>query len=225
MPGPNGTALLDNFNRADEFPIATNWTTPSFSDGATGPDLVNNVGDFNPGAAHYDLATFGPDCEVWLTATLTFGSIALRARMSGVGGVLAGGSYYQATFDVSGQWILRKVVSGSTTDLTDLTAFTWTNGDQVGLVCNGTSIQAWRKPAAGSWAMLGSQTDSSITTAGYLGVSSDDGGCTIDDFGGGTLGQTVLPDADLAAGGWTTTPLFSKVNDASDSTVITATAS
>jgi len=38
-------------------------------------------------------------------------------------------------------------------------------------------------------------------------------------------GQSILPDADVAAGGWTTTPLFSKINDASDATVITATAS
>lgn len=38
-------------------------------------------------------------------------------------------------------------------------------------------------------------------------------------------GQILLPDADLAAGGWTTSPLFSKVNDSSDATVITATAS
>lgn len=33
-----------------------------------------------------------------------------------------------------------------------------------------------------------------------------------------------LPDADVTTTGWTTTPLFSKVNDASDATVIQATA-
>lgn len=38
-------------------------------------------------------------------------------------------------------------------------------------------------------------------------------------------GQTLLPDADLAAGGWTTTPLYSKLADSSDATIITATAS
>lgn len=42
--------------------------------------------------------------------------------------------------------------------------------------------------------------------------------------------QTLTPDADLAAGGWlnelgTATPLYSKLNDSSDSTYITATAS
>jgi hypothetical protein len=37
--------------------------------------------------------------------------------------------------------------------------------------------------------------------------------------------QTLVPDADAAEGGWTTAPLFSKVNDSSDATFITATAS
>jgi hypothetical protein len=37
-------------------------------------------------------------------------------------------------------------------------------------------------------------------------------------------GQELLPDADVTTTGWTTAPLFSKVNDASDATFITATA-
>lgn len=37
--------------------------------------------------------------------------------------------------------------------------------------------------------------------------------------------DTCLPDADVTTTGWSTAPLFSKVNDASDATVITATAS
>jgi len=37
--------------------------------------------------------------------------------------------------------------------------------------------------------------------------------------------DTVLPDADVTTTGWSTAPLFSKINDASDATVIQATAS
>lgn len=37
--------------------------------------------------------------------------------------------------------------------------------------------------------------------------------------------DNCLPDADVTTTGWTTTPLFSKVNDSSDATVIQATAS
>jgi hypothetical protein len=40
-----------------------------------------------------------------------------------------------------------------------------------------------------------------------------------------SAGQTILPDADTVTTGWATAPLFSKVNDASDATVITATSS
>jgi hypothetical protein len=37
--------------------------------------------------------------------------------------------------------------------------------------------------------------------------------------------QLILPDADIVTTGWSTAPLFSKVNDTSDATVISATAS
>lgn len=36
--------------------------------------------------------------------------------------------------------------------------------------------------------------------------------------------STIVPDADIVTTGWTTTPLWSKLNDASDATVITGTA-
>jgi hypothetical protein len=39
----------------------------------------------------------------------------------------------------------------------------------------------------------------------------------------GVSGQTLRPDADLDTTGWTTAPLFSKLNDSSDSTVVTST--
>lgn len=41
----------------------------------------------------------------------------------------------------------------------------------------------------------------------------------------GAATQIARPDADIAAGGWATSPLFSKLNDQSDATVITNTAS
>lgn len=37
--------------------------------------------------------------------------------------------------------------------------------------------------------------------------------------------QTLLPDADVTTTGWTTAPLYSKLNDGTDATIITATAS
>jgi hypothetical protein len=43
-------------------------------------------------------------------------------------------------------------------------------------------------------------------------------------LGASMTSQVIVPDADTAAGGWTTTPLFSKINDSSDATIITSTA-
>lgn len=53
--------------------------------------------------------------------------------------------------------------------------------------------------------------DFAVDTAGWIGPAAV----------GPT--QAVLPDADTTTTGWTTTPLFSKINDASDATVITST--
>lgn len=44
-------------------------------------------------------------------------------------------------------------------------------------------------------------------------------------FKTGVALDTVLPDADVVTTGWATAPLYSKLNDGSDATVITATAS
>lgn len=44
-------------------------------------------------------------------------------------------------------------------------------------------------------------------------------------FKTGVTLDTVLPDGDITTSGWSTAPLYSKINDSSDATVITATAS
>ena len=87
---------------------------------------------------------------------------------------------------------------------------------------------------------IGTYTRTNVNTLTTIGeirfgnaVAATPGAFWMDDFtvvttgypGPATSSQTLLPDADLAAGGWTTSPLFSKVNDSSDATIITATAS
>lgn len=86
-----------------------------------------------------------------------------------------------------------------------------------------TGGNSWGTGTVGEWFLFGmnnwltmkTRTDGiSIANSGYpLGTLSD---VTLD---------TALPDADVTTTGWTTTPLYSKINDASDATVIQATAS
>jgi len=58
-------------------------------------------------------------------------------------------------------------------------------------------------------------------TVYYDGLAID----TVDWIGPAAAGptQAILPDADTTTTGWTTTPLFSKINDSSDATVVTST--
>lgn len=190
MPFPS-TGVLDNFNRADETPIVTNWTTPMYSDEATGPDNWNNQMDFRAGSAYYDLFEYGPDCEAWITLTTPppLGEFNLRARIQGEGGVHGSGSYYWARFVFAAgtyDWSIRKRVSGVDTIINAGASTTLVSGDGVGLECIGTTIAAYKR-SAGTWSQLGTATDSAITALGFIGVHSDDGGCNADDFGGGAV--------------------------------------
>lgn len=62
-----------------------------------------------------------------------------------------------------------------------------------------------------------------VTSSGFIPKSGTDSGAGTDVSALLQL-QDLFPDADIATTGWTVTPLFSKVNDSSDATVIQATA-
>ncbi len=111
----------------------------------------------------------------------------------------------------------------------------------VGLASN-QAIGDFTGETGGDWAEIAEYQDATGSTATLQLQSAsmaaagtiDGGAVTVSSVGWGVIGlalipasvgQTILPDADVAAGGWTTSPLFSKVNDSSDATIITATAS
>ena len=121
-----------------------------------------------------------------------------------------------------GTW--TQVTSGTLNAMTQ----EFSAGDSFGGTIVGNTITVYYKPSGGSWTQLGQGTDSNITGSGYIGAHLTNHTGTLDDFGGGEVStvtlDSCLPDADVTTTGWTTTPLFSKVNDASDATVIQATA-
>lgn len=79
-------------------------------------------------------------------------------------------------------------------------------------------------PAQGSMTeWLSDGTDTSPTAS--WSTSSDWGGFAVEVKATSVSLQEACPDADIVTTGWSTAPLYSKINDASDATVITATAS
>lgn len=93
-----------------------------------------------------------------------------------------------------------------------------------------TGTQAWVDLAPDE--LFRFDTTGTITSLTGTGAETSRVGTTLDagDAPSGWVDMeltldSVLPDADITTTGWSTAPLFSKVNDASDATVITATAS
>lgn len=118
----------------------------------------------------------------------------------------------------------------------------WAAGDKFGYTIRETGgtteITCWRLPSGGTWAQTSqfiSSTAGRGTAAGRTGVEFNaNAGASnqpaIDDLcvedWVPSAPQAIRPDADTTTTGWTSTPLFSKINEASaDGTVITATAS
>jgi len=225
------TSLIDDFNRANAASLGAGWSDMP-SPGLPTHEIVSNqaappAGGFS---CNYRTTIVAADQEVWATfpviPSLGAGRLLGRIQNPNTGSESA---YYITIFD-SQDWYLEKSVAsglGSAVTLQTLgSAGDFQAGWKVGMSIVGTTIKCY-KNTGGGWAQVGTdQTDSSVTGAGYIGFETANNTNTRwEDFGGGASGQTLLPDADVAAGGWTTSPLFSKVNDSSDATIITATAS
>ena len=108
-----------------------------------------------------------------------------------------------------------------------------------------TALAAFAGETGGDWAEPLAEFASATGTAGTIGLQTASkaaagtvggGTITVSSCGWGIIStalipgagitlDSALPDADVTTTGWTATPLFSKVNDASDATVIQATAS
>lgn len=72
-------------------------------------------------------------------------------------------------------------------------------------------------------AQWSSTTSAGSKNTGYSNLTVRPAGAAIEILVSPLVTQTARPDADTATTGWTSTPLFSKVNDQSDASVITGT--
>jgi len=197
------TPVLDSFNRSDGG-LGADWTSPNVFSGDSSPTILSNVvkaGASVYGSAYWDVATFGPDTEVYLTipaGATSFSAGFLTARGQNINtGTQA---EYQLQFDASAGIDLKRTIndaqSASLLHLTDLLGA----GDKVGMCVktsgNNNIIEVWLDTGSG-WTLAGSVTDTNanstypiIANAGYIGFSVYGNNLTtrsIDDFGGGTV--------------------------------------
>jgi hypothetical protein len=195
-PGTNGTAIP-----------APPWQSPFLQDAGTISQAgTNTVKASATASAGYTLTMFGADQEVWIPITTLVAAnnwIQLLLRVSNTGSSNPDAYILKITLPTpntgNATWEIRKKLAGGSSTLisTPSTTTALAAGDSIGFQAIGSSLSAWKKPSAGSWAQIGaSGSDSSITAQGYIGFSLFDttgrGGAP----GGGTY--RPLPDVTIA---------------------------
>ncbi len=198
------TAVLDNFNRTEN-PLSDGgkWTGGTW--GSTGVLATNGTQVYYTGTSsnpqyYRNDQTYGPDCEVYCTVAVKPGSNSgfgwLHARIQQVGSAAADGYVIRIVEVVAGTDTVEiyRLDNGSFTLLGSAFSQELAAGDSVGFEAVGSTLSVYYKASAGSWTSLGSRTDTTYASAGYIGI----GGATntafrLDDFGGGTVatGQSV----------------------------------
>ena len=185
------TALLDDFNRADEDPLGNgNWTGPFFG---SEPDLqiLSNVVAANAAASnsYWSASTFGPNSELHFTRTTEVAagqSFGFGIRLVNIGAATTDG--YLGIHVETGTDFFRylRLDDGVSTQVGSDQSIELAAGDDIGLDIFGTTMTAYYN-TGGGWTAVTSVTESTYTAAGNIGIRLSDTTGRIDDFGGGTI--------------------------------------
>ncbi|MDR3642149.1 MAG: hypothetical protein P4L74_00800 [Candidatus Doudnabacteria bacterium] len=199
------TGILDNFNRANQGPPpSSSWTNLENGLDVSSNAVVSNTAG-QPNSSYYNTA-FGPNQEVYVTASNQVGDdFYLTGRMTNISGANFDGYVVYVSTNGSNQAITIYIGRADNQDgagsnftnftvLADLmysqTNITIANGDGVGMSIIGNKISAYYRSGSGSWQLIGSATDSTYNSAGYIGIGRNTLG-SLDNFGGGTIVPNV----------------------------------
>lgn len=202
------TGVLDNFNRTAST-LGANWSHIHLYGtgecGANGTQAYHNVAQYAAYTMqHWSAATFGADCEVYMTIatkiTATDDTSSIVARCTNNTDISTMDGYQVSVLTQAGNDIvtIERIDNGTIVQLGASIAQEISNGDSIGLECIGSTIKAYYKASGGSWTELGSRTDATYGAAGYIGFYATSTTVTwrYDDFGGGTVvaaGGTAVP--------------------------------
>jgi hypothetical protein len=194
------TGVLDTFTRADEGPPPSSSWTDAWIDASGG--LVtqangcrrNTVGAGSD-SSYWNVADFGPDCEVHAKLskdTGASGEFALALRLVNIGVGTTDGYGLDINLGGDGTHYILRYDNQSPSAVGASISQAWTSGDSFGFEAIGTTLKVYYKPAAGSWTEIASRTDGTYTAAGKIGLAIAGGAGTnndgvADDFGGGTV--------------------------------------
>lgn len=145
----------------------------------------------NAGSNWWNVATFGPDSEVYcdvptlISGSATLKTLYLRLQSPGTSGV---DGYRMNVKESDSSWIIARIDDGASTQLGASATQAPAAGDAWGFEAIGSTLAGYRKPSAGSWTQILSRTDSTYGSAGNIGLRNGaDATTTFDTFSGGTV--------------------------------------
>lgn len=200
------TPVLTTFTGADENPLSEggNWAGPILV-GRNQWQRLSNLAQSTAGStvqSYWAPSTF-TESEVYATvAAHGTGTqwVDLWARIQAPNTAGVDGYVLEITNNAGADdWDLYRVIDASASLLTALTNTELAVGDSLGLEVLGTgatvTLNAYHKPSAGSWTLVGTVGDSDasrIVTAGNIGIETSNGSAwDLDDFGGGEIAGEV----------------------------------
>lgn len=175
--GTNGTVPTGWTNVLNQIQIQTNQAASNSSGGAVA---------YRGGTAYGPTTTPGIEVYATLTVKPPNGSEASLYILTNTTQFDGYSITINATSGTDAIYITR--CDDSVDTILSTTNVEFAAGDQIGLEIIGSSIKAYRKPAAGSWAQVGSTvTNSTYSGNGYPALYISDTTTRLDDIGGGTI--------------------------------------
>lgn len=209
----------DNFDRANETPLAGNWTC--FGGGGT-PGRFNLSGNIAvasaPGTddanAYWNANSFGADqfSEAKLTVSGTLGGgrgigLLLRTDHAATVGGVDQHTQYRLVVDhaTSNNVDLGRITGGVYTNLANWTVNPWSDGDTWRVEISGYVITVYRNGTSIGAPSSGSNDDSaspSKIASGQLGIafSSNETSASVNDWSGGDLSTGTLQTVSAVGG-------------------------
>lgn len=186
-------SLVEDFTGSGA--LSANWTSPAFGGGNAWTRISDQAGIAVATAEDRALWTaqqFSADTDVIVTVAVAPTSkleVLVRSDLAALP------TYYKLRVNPTGNaFELRKATGGGSTVVIGTSQVQAVSaGDRVGISCRGTTVEAWYQPSAGAWTLIATATDTSVTAAGYIGLTSGDTTLRVDDFMAGASIASNLP--------------------------------
>lgn len=176
-----GATALDDFNRADENPLAGNWTSVSANPFRLISNQVQGSGvSFVESYAYWNATPFGNDQFSQLQIVTANFSLGVTVRGSG-----APTDYYCTQFYPSNSADLFKYVSGSYTSLAG-GAYAWTTNDYIRMTAVGSTLTFYADASNPPTTQILQVTDTTFSS-GKVGIYDWNGVAVLDNWSGGDL--------------------------------------